>query len=297
MISVRLRSDKSQACSSQSIRLPSLDTAGADYRRAKHPRPMPMYARFLHLNQIRRLAHANACSLPFSLTSTSAVLPSCYSVVLRHCMRTLAESTPTKPNRPDRSPDNGVVMALNNDQRKATPPTRTSFETDMTRNSGLVKWRWRKVSVSISPTQSYSLPSSLLEDDLLGVLVADPGCHAMLPCESRSHNGSREMSAARHPACASLVFSVYNKGADSGEVGIQKQRFSIVGTRAPVFAMSLSLLFYLLEILELVAHRNRILLVRHRRGAFQLASPYLHRIEISLKLLRDIRRRTHIDIG
>ena len=139
--------------------------------------------------------------------------------MLRHCVRTLAESTPTKPNRPDRSPDNGVVMALNNDQRKATPPTRTSFETDMTRNSGLVKWRWRKVSVSISPAQSYSLPSSLLEDDLLGVPVADPGCHAMLPCESRSHNGSREMSAARHPACASLVFSVYNKGADSGEVG------------------------------------------------------------------------------
>ena len=83
MISVRLRSDKSQACSSQSIRLPSLDTAGADYRRAKHPRPMPMYARFLHLNQIRRLAHANACSLPFSLTSTSAVLPSCNRLLLQ----------------------------------------------------------------------------------------------------------------------------------------------------------------------------------------------------------------------
>ena len=90
----------------------------------------------------------------------------------------------------------------------------------------------------------------------------------------------QEETPAIYPACASPVFSGYNKVADSGEVGIQKRRFSIVGTRAPAFAKTLSLLLYRLEIL-VVSHRNQILLVRYRWAAFRSVSPCLHRIEIS----------------
>jgi hypothetical protein len=75
---------------------------------------------------------------------------------------------------------------------------------------------------------------------------------------------------------------MYNKVADSSYVAIQKQRFSIVDTRVPAFAMHL-LLFLSDSQMEtqtdLDANRNRIWLVRRRRGACQLVSTGLHRIE------------------
>ena len=62
----------------------------------------------------------------------------------------------------------------------------------------------------------------------------------------------------------------------SGVVVIQKQRFAIAGTHAPVPAMTPSLCFPWGYIYP---HRNQKFLAGLRRGAFRLVSPSLHRVE------------------
>ena len=83
------------------------------------------------------------------------------------------------------------------------------------------------------------------------------------------------------------MFWLYNTVADLSDVVIQKQGLSIVDTRVPAIAMTLSSLLYLgrwtiprsnLD-LDIRPHGNQILLRRRHREARRLQPPDLHRIE------------------
>jgi len=86
---------------------------------------------------------------------------------------------------------------------------------------------------------------------------------------------------ARRPACPLLVFEVYNKVADSGDVAIQKQGFSIVGTREPAFAMPLSPVCPSVHIMVQVpeSYRNQIFLVGRHQEVRRFVSPGLHHVK------------------
>ena len=86
---------------------------------------------------------------------------------------------------------------------------------------------------------------------------------------------------ARRPACLLPVFEVYNKVADSGDVVIQKQGFSIVGTREPAFAMPLSPVCPSFHTMVQVpeSYRNQILLVGRHQEVRRFVSPGLHHVK------------------
>jgi hypothetical protein len=70
---------------------------------------------------------------------------------------------------------------------------------------------------------------------------------------------------------------------------MQKRRFAIADTRAPVTATPLSVV---LKFGIYTRRRNQILLVGHHQGACRLISAGLHRIESVV-----IAQRTYIDVG
>src|SRR6266404_1829955 len=77
--------------------------------------------------------------------------------------------------------------------------------------------------------------------------------------------------------CILRVFWMYKLVADSGEVVIQKQGFSIVGTHEPAIAMPLSP--FCLQIMESYSYKNQIFPVRRHQGVRQFVSPGLHHIK------------------
>ncbi len=72
------------------------------------------------------------------------------------------------------------------------------------------------------------------------------------------------------------VFGVYKKVADTGNVVIQRQAFSILNTNEPAIAMPLSspCLHF-----ETYPYKNQIFLVGRHQGARRFVSPCLHHIK------------------
>jgi hypothetical protein len=87
----------------------------------------------------------------------------------------------------------------------------------------------------------------------------------------------REARLARCPVCPLSVFWVYNKVAISGDVVIEKPRFSIVDTHEPVIAMPLSP--FCLHIMDSYPHKNQIFLVGRHQEVRRFVSPGLHHIK------------------
>ena len=74
------------------------------------------------------------------------------------------------------------------------------------------------------------------------------------------------------------VFRVHNKVADSGDVVIQKQGFSIVGTHEPTIAMPL--LSFVRCMIYLWSYRYQIFPIGSRQGVRRFVSLGLHHINI-----------------
>jgi hypothetical protein len=74
------------------------------------------------------------------------------------------------------------------------------------------------------------------------------------------------------------VFPEYNKVADSGDVVIQEQGFSIVDTHEPAIAIPRFPLRFVFLHMDPSPHRNQIFLVGHRQEVRQFVSPGLHHI-------------------
>jgi hypothetical protein len=72
------------------------------------------------------------------------------------------------------------------------------------------------------------------------------------------------------------VFRVYNKVADSGDVVIQEQGFSIVDTHGPAIAIPLPLVF--VYSMDSFPHKNQIFPVGRHQEARRFLSPGLHHI-------------------
>jgi hypothetical protein len=71
------------------------------------------------------------------------------------------------------------------------------------------------------------------------------------------------------------VFQEYNKVADSGDVVIQKQGFSIVDTHEPAIAIPLRFVFLHMDSSP---HRNQIFPVGRHQELRRFVSPGLHHI-------------------
>ena len=85
---------------------------------------------------------------------------------------------------------------------------------------------------------------------------------------ARSYRRLRRWArVARYPATSSLVMCLCTKVADSGDEVTQKQRFAIVGTRAPACANRLSMPY---------PDRNRIFVGGRYRRACQLSPGLLY---------------------
>jgi hypothetical protein len=94
----------------------------------------------------------------------------------------------------------------------------------------------------------------------------------MIPCNPQR----REERVARCAVCPLRVFRVCNKVADSGDVAIQEQDFSIFDTREPAIAMPQSPIFSNQE--DAWPHKNRIYLVGRHQEVCRFAPPGLHHI-------------------
>src|SRR6266436_8428104 len=86
-----------------------------------------------------------------------------------------------------------------------------------------------------------------------------------------------EARLARHPVCPLRVFGVYKLVADSGDVLIQRRRFSIVDTHEPPVAMLLSSSCFRKR--KSYPYKNQIFLVGRHQGVRRFVSPGLHHIK------------------
>ena len=80
---------------------------------------------------------------------------------------------------------------------------------------------------------------------------------------------------ARRPVCPVRVYGPYNTVADSGDLVIQKQGFSIVDTHEPAIAIPPSIC---LHAIDSRPHRNQMFLIGRRQGVRRFVSPGLHHI-------------------
>ena len=84
---------------------------------------------------------------------------------------------------------------------------------------------------------------------------------------------------ARHQKSSLRICPVYNKVAVSGDAVIGKRGLSIVDTRVPAIARTVSSVSHSGRYLDIRPHGNRILLRGRRHRARRLLPPDLHRIE------------------
>jgi hypothetical protein len=90
------------------------------------------------------------------------------------------------------------------------------------------------------------------------------------------------------------VFRVYNKVADSGDVVIEKQGFSIVDTHEPAIAMPLPP--FCLYMVKTSSYENRICLVGRHQEVRRFVSPGLHHITPVSSHCRMLRNERHTSI-
>ena len=83
---------------------------------------------------------------------------------------------------------------------------------------------------------------------------------------------------ARCPICFLRVFGMYKKVADSGDVVIEKQGFSIVDTHGSAIAISLPT--FCLHAIDSDPHRNQTFLVGRHQEVRRFVSPHLHHIAL-----------------
>src|SRR6266403_6365864 len=99
------------------------------------------------------------------------------------------------------------------------------------------------------------------------------------------HGLEWEARLARRPTCPSQVFLVSKRVADLGNEAMQKQCFSIVGTREQAFAMRVSQSVSLPLFPDVHPYKNQIFLVGRRQGACRLVSPGLQRSSQSVDVV------------